>query len=313
MPTPLFNLNKPREIKPAVPSRGNEMKPANNNDAAQYNVEIIKELEFVELRDFIYDKCGIFFTDSKKYLLEGRIKKRLIEHSMKTFREYLNFIKSPGSNQEINTLMDIITINETYFFRAEQQFEAVETKILQEIIESKGNNNQFINIWSAASSSGEEAYTLAMIINEKIRPKYPNINFRIIGSDINREVLDSARTGIYGEYSIRHTPKEYLLKYFKLKDGKYHLSEDIKKMVKFIQLNLFDEKAVKSMNFIDMIFCANVLIYFDIASKEKVVSLLYNSLNRGGYFFIGCSESLHGISKAFKLIHFHNAMAYKKE
>lgn len=313
MASPLFSFGTQTKEMPGFKSQFPASSPVHAAASAMQNSELITDMEFNELRDFIYNESGIYFTESKKYLLEGRVKKRVVANSLRTIGDYLKLIKSPLGRREVSALMDIVTINETYFFRAEQQLEAVEKEIVREILSGRGGINQIFNIWSAASSTGEEAYSLAIIINERIKPQFPHIHFRIIGSDINKEVIEAAKKGIYGEYAVKHLPPMYLKKYFSLIDGRYHLSNEIKRMVSFVQLNLFDERAVKTMNYFDIIFCANVLIYFDTKSKEKVVSMLYDSLNKGGYFFIGCSESLHGITKAFRLVHFHNAMAYKKE
>ncbi len=275
---------------------------------------ILSDATFRDLRDVVYSLCGIYYTESKKYLLEGRIAKRITARGLNSFEDYLSLLKSPQSRHEINQLFEAITINETYFFRAEQQFEAFEKIIIPEIIKSKSQSgNPIIRIWSAASSTGEEAYTLAMILLEKVKPLFPNVQFQILGSDINNAVLETARKGIYKEYSVRNVPPNYLNKYFTKQGNTYLLSEEVKKIVKFMNLNLYDSVQMRSIINCDVIFCCNVLIYFDIPSKQQVVSYLYDSLNKGSYLFIGYSESLHGISKAFKLVHLPRAMAYKKE
>ncbi len=275
---------------------------------------ILSDATFRDLRDVVYSLCGIYYTESKKYLLEGRIAKRITARGLNSFEDYLSLLKSPQSRHEINQLFEAITINETYFFRAEQQFEAFEKIIIPEIIKFKSQSgNPIIRIWSAASSTGEEAYTLAMILLEKVKPLFPNVQFQILGSDINNAVLETARKGIYKEYSVRNVPPNYLNKYFTKQGNTYLLSEEVKKIVKFMNLNLYDSVQMRSIINCDVIFCCNVLIYFDIPSKQQVVSYLYDSLNKGGYLFIGYSESLHGISKAFKLVHLPRAMAYKKE
>jgi chemotaxis protein methyltransferase CheR len=226
----------------------------------------------------------------------------------------VNFIKNPANRGELKNLFDAITINETYFFRAEQQFESLEKIIIPELIKNKaGTPNPTIRIWSAACSTGEEPYTIAMIVLEKIKPLYPNVQFQILGSDISNQVLEVARNGIYKEYSVRNMPELYLKKYFISKDGLFYLKDDVKRLVRFSNINLFDATQVRMVSNCDVIFCANVLIYFDIPAKQKVVSYLYDALNVGGYLFVGYSESLHGISKAFKLVHLPKAIAYKKE
>lgn len=269
---------------------------------------------FRELRDIIYKTSGIYYTESKKYLLESRILKRIQALKLNSLYDYVNFIKNPANRGELKNLFDAITINETYFFRAEQQFESLEKIIIPELIKNKaGTPNPTFRIWSAACSTGEEPYTVAMIVLEKIKPLYPNVQFQILGSDISNQVLEVARNGIYKEYSVRNMPELYLKKYFISKDGLFYLKDDVKRLVRFSNINLFDATQVRMVSNCDVIFCANVLIYFDIPAKQKVVSYLYDALNVGGYLFVGYSESLHGISKAFKLVHLPKAIAYKKE
>jgi chemotaxis protein methyltransferase CheR len=272
----------------------------------------ISESTFNTFRDFIYTKSGIFFNESKKYLFESRLEKRIKAIGVKSFEEYFTFVQKSGNVEELHQLYDAITINETYFFRAPQQFEAVEKIIIPELVKNKAGKSNFIRFWSAASSTGEESYTLAMLVNEFLKPKYPHITFQILASDINTAVIESAKKGIFKEYAVRNIPPNLLNKYFKTNGMSYELSPDIRKMVRFANINLYDERAVKTITGVDVIFCANVLIYFDIPSKQKVVQHLYDVLNPEGYLFIGYSESLHGISKAFSLIHLPKALAYKK-
>lgn len=275
---------------------------------------VLTDETYRELRDIIYKNSGIYYTDNKKYVLESRIFKRLEVLKLNSLHEYLSYIKSPASKDELKSLFDAITVNETYFFRAEQQFDALEKIVIPELIKSKGAIGQpVIRIWSAACASGEEPYTIALIILEKLKPIYPHIQFQILGSDISNNALDIARTGIYREYSVRNMPEVYLKKYFTPKDGLYHLKDEVKRMVRFSNINLIEQSQVRLVSYCDVIFCANVLIYFDIPAKQKVVSYLYDALNPGGILFIGYSESLHGITKMFKLIHLPKAIAYKKE
>ncbi len=269
---------------------------------------------FRELRDIIYKTSGIYYSESKKYLLESRILKRIQALKLNSLYDYVNFIKNPMNRGELKNLFDAITINETYFFRAEQQFDSLEKIIIPELIKNKiGNSTPTIRIWSAACSTGEEPYTIAMIVLEKIKPLYPNVQFQILGSDISTQVLEVAKNGVYKEYSVRNMPEFYLKKYFIPKDGLFYLKDEVKRLVRFSNINLFDSTQVRMVSNCDVIFCANVLIYFDIPAKQKVVSYLYDALNSGGYLFVGYSESLHGISKAFKLVHLPKAIAYKKE
>ncbi len=291
----------------------NQEEPNRMNQFSIDKMEMTNEI-FQEFRSYIYQLCGIYFTDSKKYLLEGRIARRLTITKMRTFEEYLRFLQSASGRTELNELFEAITINETYFFRAPQQFEALENIVIPETISSKaGLISPTYKIWVAASSTGEEAYTIAIMILEKLRNKYPKVQFQILASDINNAVIEQAKQGIYKEYAIRNVPPHLLNKYFRYDGTNYRLSDEVKRLVKFTNINLYDAKQMRSIYGMDVIFCCNVLIYFDIPSKQQVVSYLYDALNKDGYLFIGYSESLHGISKAFKLVHLPKAMAYKKE
>ncbi|MBN1301161.1 MAG: protein-glutamate O-methyltransferase CheR [Melioribacteraceae bacterium] len=269
---------------------------------------------FERWREFIYNSCGIYFQDNKKYLLESRLLKRLNHLKLNTYEEYLDYINQNSKKSfELKELFETITINETFFFRNQPQMDALGQKIIPDIIKSKASGlNKKVRIWSAASSSGEEAYSIAILINELIKPKFPDFAFEIIGTDISNDVLQKARSGIYKEYAVRNIPIFYLKKYFERQDNEFILDPKIKSMVRFNELNLYDDFKMRTMINFDVIFCANVLIYFDTKSKVKVVNHLYNSLNKNGYLFIGYSETLHGVSQAFKLESFPKTIGYKK-
>jgi chemotaxis protein methyltransferase CheR len=278
-------------------------------------IPVMSETTFKTLREFIYALTGIYFQDNKKYLLESRISKRLQALRLEQYEDYLQYIKfGARKDDEKKFLYDAITINETYFFRNEPQFEIFEKTLIPELVKLKGANPRAkIRVWSSASSSGEEAHTLAMIFLEKIKPKYPSLEFEVIGTDISPSILDIARKGVYREYSVRNMPKLYLDKYFHTEDGRFIVNDNVRKLCRFDHMNLFDLQRMRGMSNFDIVFCCNVLIYFDAKSKIQVVSQLYDSLNRGGFLFIGYAESLHGISSAFKIMNFPKAIAYKKE
>jgi chemotaxis protein methyltransferase CheR len=270
---------------------------------------------FIVLRDFIYSGTGIYFPVKKKYLIEGRLSKRLQILKLGYFEDYVHLLKyGQQKEDEFEFLCNIITINETSFFRNDAQIEAFQKKLAEEVIKTnKACNNRTLRIWSAACSSGEEPYTLAMLYLEHLKPKYPELTIEIIGTDINTAVLDMACKGEYNQYSIRTTPKIYLSKYFDQSNGVYRLRQQVKDLVRFEYINLIDRVKMRRMMHFDFIFCANVLIYFDEKAKIQVVGDLFNSLNRGGYLFIGFSEMLHRISTAFKLVSIPRTTAYKKE
>jgi chemotaxis protein methyltransferase CheR len=269
---------------------------------------------FKQIREFIYQQCGIFFPDNKKYLLEGRLGKRLQVLNLPDFEAYLHLLKyGARRDPEMRFFYEAITINETFFFRNEPQFEAFENALVPSILSGRGSSNGKLRVWSAASSSGEEAYTLAMLYLERLKPKYPGLDFEVIGTDINMSVIETARKGQYRDYSIRNMNKYYLEKYFVESDSRYQIRDEVKRYVNFENMNLYDQTKMRTIGSFDVIFCCNVLIYFDQQSKVKVVSNLYDNLRRGGFLFIGYAESLHGISSAFKLINFPKTVAYKKE
>jgi chemotaxis protein methyltransferase CheR len=269
---------------------------------------------FEKWRKYIYDNCGIYFQDNKKYLLESRLLKRLNYLDLKSFEDYLNFLLyDPAGRAEQTYLFEAITINETFFFRNQPQLDALIGKVLPDIINEKMKHGKGrIKIWSAASSSGEEAYSVALTIDNLFASKYPAVDYEILGTDISDAVIRTAKNGIYKTYSMRNTAAYYIKKYFKINGSNYELDQKIKNKVNFRLLNLYDDNAMKSMFNYDIIFCANVLIYFDQKSKIKVVNRLYNSLNKGGYLFIGYSETLHNISQAFQIVSFPKTIGYKK-
>ena len=270
---------------------------------------------FALLRDFIYSKTGIYFPEKKKYLIEGRIAKRLQSLNVPQFEDYLYLLKyGQHRESEFESLCNIVTINETSFFRNEAQMNVFQQKLAGEIIDAKkAQGGRNLRIWSAACSSGEEPYTLAMLYLEHLKPRYPGLHIEIIATDINTAVVDMARTGEYSHYAIRSLPEIYVNKYFDNSNGLFRLRPEVKELVRFEYNNLIDHQMMRQMTHFDFIFCSNVLIYFDLKAKIQVVGDLFDSLNRGGYLFIGSSEMLHRISSAFKIVSFPKTTVYKKE
>jgi chemotaxis protein methyltransferase CheR len=267
---------------------------------------VLQDATFRQLRDFIYEKSGIFIPDTKKYLLEKKLGSRLEERKLASFDEYLPYVRSSLNGDEIGKLFDAVTVNETYFFREPQQLDAFNDTLVARIIESKGSAD--IRIWSAASSTGEEAYTLAMMLMEKRLCT----KMEIFASDISNEVLEAAKKGVYGSYSMRTVKEPYLSKYFKKSEAGHEIDAIVKNVVKFMNVNLTDEKKIKSLPAMDAIFCRNVLIYFDDKAKQKAVSHLYDSLRPGGYLIIGSAESLHNVTRAFRPVLLNKVIAYQR-
>ncbi|MEW6116882.1 MAG: CheR family methyltransferase [Nitrospirota bacterium] len=266
---------------------------------------------FKQTRDFIYEKCGIFIPDNKKYFLENRLSKRIQDKNLKGYEDYLYNLKYDTDKEELIKLYDLITTNETFFFREPQQFDVFSGELMKRVIDENGKNGRReVKIWSAASSTGEEPFTIAMLLLEK--PELIGFKKEIYASDLSENVLQSAKAGVYGSYAVRNVPEPYLKKYFTNSNQQYALSSTVKAAVKFMKINLIDEKDMKTMRGMDVIFCRNVLIYFDDKAKQRAVSLLYDALRPNGYLFIGTSESLHNITRAFRPVVINKVIVYQK-
>uniref|UniRef100_A0A7C4AIG4 protein-glutamate O-methyltransferase n=1 Tax=Thermodesulfovibrio aggregans TaxID=86166 RepID=A0A7C4AIG4_9BACT len=273
--------------------------------------KMISDEVFVQLRDFIYEKTGIYVPDSKKYFLENRLSRILKDKNLQSFEDYLYFLKYSANKHDLSRLFDSVTTKETFFFREPQQLEVFVDILLPQILrENSHKGRKDIKIWSAACSTGEEPYTIAMLLLEK--PEAALFKKEIYASDISEGALNSARRGIYSAYSVRNIPQQYLVKYFKDSEGVYILSDTVKSMVKFMNINLVDEKDVKQLKGIDIVFCRNVLIYFDDKAKKKAISYIYDILRPEGFLFVGTSESLHNITKAFRPIVINKVVVYQK-
>jgi chemotaxis protein methyltransferase CheR len=275
----------------------------------------ISDKEFEIVRDFTYQLCGMYFHTNKKYFLGTRVTRRMNAIGCNSVTEYCAILRNTRTNSaELRAFLDEITTNETFFFRNMPQLKVIEQTFLPEIIAVKSKIGfKKLRIWSAGCSSGEEAYTLAMILNEKKQNVLSGWTIEIIATDINETVINHAQQGVFSSYSVRNVPDYYKRKYFTDNgQGGFVLSDQIKSMVSFQNLNLYEDAKMLFMKSFDFIFCANVLIYFDIASKTKVVQHFYNNLQPYGFFFVGQSESLHGINDKFKTVYFPGGFAYKK-
>jgi len=268
--------------------------------------------EFRLLRDYVYQYCGLNFTQESRYLLEKRLGKRLVHHRLKTFRDYYYLLRySPQKDSEINELVDALTTNETYFFREDFQLKTFTDEILPELMRKKESEGvKKLRIWSAGCSSGEEPYTIAMLL--MAIPALKDWQIDIIGTDISQKVIQIARKGLYGASSFRTTDPRVRDKYFTVAEGKYRISDDVKKYVTISHLNLFDMPRVALLGKMDVVFCRNVIIYFDVAAKKRVVENFYQRLHPGGFLLLGHSESLMSVTNLFALRHFAHDMVYQR-
>lgn len=269
---------------------------------------------FEALRRLVYDETGIFFQDNKQYLLESRVGRRMRELGLESYDQYLALVRrGTAAVPELTQLFNCVTINETYFFRNTAQFEVIENDLLPALAAAREQSGtRRVRIWSAACSTGDEPYTLAMLIRERLAPRFPSVRFEIVGTDLNTDVLATAQRGHFGEYAVRNVPQPFLRKYFRQDGDTYVLDDAIRQMVTFRSLNLSDRRGMQAMRGFDVILCANVLIYFDDASKQQVVAGLYNSLSPDGYLLVGFSETLYGVTQAFRPVRYSKTIAYQK-
>jgi chemotaxis protein methyltransferase CheR len=270
----------------------------------------LSEDVFRLLRDLIKDYCGMYFDDASRYLIEKRLSRRVKGHHLNNFRDYYRFIRYDRNTEaELSAIIDILTVNETYFFREQNQLKAFRDEILDELRRTN-KEKKTLRIWSAGCSSGEEPYTISMLICET--GLFEGWDIEIYGSDINQRVLQVARKGIYRKNSFRTTELYYQKKYFTEEEGDYRISDRMRNHVNFSYLNLLDPFKARFLGNMDVIFCRNVLIYFDQASRRRVIDNFHNRLVEGGYLLLGHAESLINISTAFHLKHLKNDMVYQK-
>jgi chemotaxis protein methyltransferase CheR len=272
----------------------------------------MKKEEFSVLRDVVYEKAGIYFSDNKAYLLENRLKNRLNELNLSTFEDYYYYLRyGDKASEELNNLYDAVTTNETSFFRNPPQLEMLRSILRSEHL--NGNKrSEMLRVWSAGCSTGEEPYTLAIIILELMETLREARPFTVFGTDISRKALLSAERAIFNGYAMRNVEGPIKEKYFVKAKNSYAIKESLKKCVKFDFLNLNDVDAYRKFGHMDIIFCRNVLIYFDASMKKKVVDRLHEALRPGGHLFLGHSESLYPVWKIFKPIVGPGAILYQK-
>jgi chemotaxis protein methyltransferase CheR len=269
-----------------------------DNNLYQFN-----EIYFKKIRDIIYDTSSINFTDSNKSILESRLKDRLNKLSLTSLNDYYNLIITNDS--ELKNLLDSVTTNLTKFFRSINHFNALHNFVLDDLKEKKREKN--IRIWSAGCSTGEEPYSIAMIIKEKFDKTW---NVKILASDISFNSLMKAKEGFYTPDRILGIPDNYLQKYLVEIGNGYYIKDEIKELVQFDYHNLKNE--CDSNNF-DIVFCRNVIIYFDAEAQEKTINQFYLSMNDYGYLFIGHSESLFGMKTKFIFKKIGEACLYMKD
>lgn len=265
----------------------------------------------VRIRDLIYQVAGIFHPDNKLRLLTERCGRRMKEVKAQTLREYFECLTvRPTRQTELLSLLNEITIGETCFFRNQPQLDALRQIVLPKILELKSKLPfRRLRIWSAGCSTGEEPYTLSMLLGEA-NGLLKDWTVEILATDINEHSLANAKRAVYGNYSTRNLIPHYRQKYFASCGDQLQVQPAVCSRVAFSRLNLSDDSRMTFMKGFDVIFCCNVLIYFDLASKRRVIQHFYNGLLPHGYLFLGHSESLYGVNDDFRLVHLPGATAY---
>jgi len=270
---------------------------------------------YLRIRDVVYQACGIYHSEEKLYLLAAACKRRMANSKVSEPRQYLDLISSPATRViELRELLNEITIGETCLFRSQPQLAALQNVILPELIATRSKIGlRKLRMWSAGCSTGEEPYTLAMFLMEQTEKQLKGWTFEIAATDLNDRSIESCKAGVYGEYALRNTTELYKRKYFSpAEGGKLQVNNDVKAKVTFSRLNLNDDSKMLFMKGLDLIFCCNVLIYFDIPSKRRVVQHFFSNLQPPGYFFLGHAESLYQVTDQFRLVHLPGTTAYLK-
>ena len=253
--------------------------------------------EFRSLRDFIYAKSGIFFSESKQYFLENRLSKRIGELKLRSYAEYLSLLQGSQGPAELKRLFVEITTNETSFWRNPPQIEAFQNIVLPDAAKQARERGQSrLRIWSAACSSGEEPYTLAMICQELKDTVLRGLSVEILATDISEKVLAQAQDAVYNSYTLRNLTPEQLTRHF-LPLGKdlFQLKPEVQRLATLKNFNLVDYPAYRQLGSFDVIFCRNVIIYFDRPTQQRILKKISQYLLPGGYLFVGHAETLHDL------------------
>jgi chemotaxis protein methyltransferase CheR len=270
---------------------------------------------YLKIRDVVYQASGIYHSEEKLYLLAAACTRRMSGAKAEDAKQYLDVISSPVTRVlEMRELLNEITIGETCLFRSGPQLQALQNVILPEIIAAQSKIGlRKLRIWSAGCSTGEEPHTLSMFLLELTETILKGWTFEIVATDLNDRSIETAKAGIYGDYALRNTSELYKRKYFLPAGGdKLIAKPEVRSRITFSRVNLSDDSKMLFMKGMDLVFCCNVLIYFDVPSKRRVVQHFYSSLQSPGYFFLGAAESLYQVTDRFRLVHLPGTTTYLK-
>lgn len=262
------------------------------------------------LRDLIYEHAGLRFEDEARMLFERRLGERLTAVGATDYAAYYKFLRfSTLGTGEVEEAVDRLSTKETYFCRQEYQLRAFEHELLPRLAQTTAGSKRLF-VWSAGCSTGEEAYTLAILIHRS--GLFREHEVRVIGSDISKAAIARARRGVYRAGSFRTVPRAFIDTYFHQTDDGAQVVEEVRRLCHFGQLNLLDASRVPLVGRVDVVFCRNVLIYFDVQSRKRAIDAFYERLLPGGYLLLGHSESLLNVTTAFELVHLSDDLVYRK-
>ncbi len=268
------------------------------------DIAFLTNADFELYRNLIYNESGIHFTPTNRSILESRLKDRLRDKHIDA-RTYYNTISR--DKEEMKSFLDSITTNLTRFFRNQAHFDALQHYVVPELMKVKKlTGNTTIKIWSAGCSTGEEPYTLAMLMSEILSPPW---KYEILASDISLKCLMTAKEGFYADSRIAGVPSNYLIKYFDKVSGGYKIKSDLMSKVRFDYHNLKNDSGQRNL---DIVFCRNVIIYFDEAAQTAVMKRFWDAMAQKSFLFIGHSESLFGMDTKFEFVKTQWATAYRK-
>jgi chemotaxis protein methyltransferase CheR len=266
------------------------------------NLEL-SEAEFIRISTYVHQNFGIHLKGEKKDLVKSRLSKKVIEHGYDSYREYFDFVLSKEGSDELINMVDALSTNLTYFFRESKHFDFLKEVVLPEIIREHPGENFSLRVWCAASSSGEEPYTLSMVIKECLET-VGGCDFKLLATDISTRMLSKAKQGVYKSEAFKDVPPILHRKYFLRGEGKsqgfYKVKKKLSECITFNYLNLVKPFPMKGP--FDFIFCRNVMIYFDQETQQKVIDRMVLLLRPGGYLFMGMSEGLSGIRHTLKYV-----------
>lgn len=260
--------------------------------------------------EFLYRRTGMAFSETKRYFIDRRLVERIAATGSGSFQTYFSLLRADAEH-EIEHLINSFTVNETYFYREDAQLRCMTSDMLEAIVSRKAEGSS-IRIWSVPCSTGEEPYSIALWLMENW-PQVDSFNIEIVGSDIDTCALAAAADGIYGDRALMRLSPEIISRYFnRIDEGRYQIDEGLRGSIEFSRVNLIDSDDMARQRDFDLVFCRNVLIYFDDASRRVAAENLYDCLAPGGYICLGHSESMSRISPLFSVCRFPDAIVYQK-